>query len=227
MLDNESKKQLKAITNSIDELMNFRDRTKAPNPVTHRYIGTIVDNTLGLLCSVANSLDKGCRKITFDQMENWTSLMQAVYRSFFSSLHIAIEKALLETNVKAESSEGKRYIKIINEICENEPQKKELLEYFTKRTPSFSDLLDALLKDKKMNSNKKTIWRKYFKALSILRNKASHSDTKLSDIQRQSLIDGGFKVCVSQHGELQANTNMYAQIVKYVLDFLDEMNQDL
>lgn len=230
MLDNEGKKHLKRITESIDELKGFNGRTKDPNPVTHQYIGVIVDNTLGFLCSAANSLDKGRRVATFDQMKNWTSLMRAVHQSFFSTLHIAIEAALedlcTKLSVTAKSSERGRYLKIIKKINENEDHKNELSAYFEKRKPSFDDKVDAILKSRKLEEQKKTTWRKFFKAITILRNKASHPpNPKLSEPEIQSLRDGGFDTCVSKNGELQANPRMYAQIVKYVLDFFDEANQ--
>lgn len=229
MVDNEAKKHLKAITISIQELTSFQDRTRTPNPIMHQYIGTVVDNTVGLLCSAANSLDEGCRHIIFDQMKNWVSLMQAVHRSFFSSLHIAIEKEFLDLcagiDLTAESSIRKRYIKVVNEISGNEPQKQKLLSYFNKCEPSFHDLLNALLKIVRINKYKKKIWRQYFKALTILRNKASHSDVTLSSSEKQSLNEGGFSVAVSRDGKIQMNSRMYAQIIKHILDFFDEANQ--
>lgn len=161
MSDNESKKILKYITDSMYELKGCQDRVKDSNLITHRYIGTIINNTLVFLCSVANSLDGRSRHIEFDQMRGWKSAMQAVHRSFVSTLHLAIETGLEDLctrlNVTAESSERKRYLKIVNEINGNDNHKKTLTTYFEKRKPSFEDKVNAILKYRKIIEKEKKI----------------------------------------------------------------------
>jgi len=74
--------------------MSFHARTAAPAPIPHQYVGTVADTTIGLLTAPANALDNGVRRIQFSNDRNWLSLMQAVHRSFFSSLQLAIESGL-------------------------------------------------------------------------------------------------------------------------------------
>lgn len=230
-MDSKAMKHLKQIQKSINELYLFQDQTKSPNPISNQYIGTVVDNTIGLLCSVANSLDKGDRYITFDQWGNWKSLMQAVHRSFFSSLHIAVEAAISDLSIKygleCHSSIKVRYVKVVEKITGNEPEKEKLIKYFNKCKPSFEDQFNSLLDFAKFDDSRKKIWRLYFKGLTILRNKASHSDVTLSAAEIKSLKEGGFTVVISSLQELKINTRIYAQIVKHILDFYCELNKGL
>lgn len=75
-------KHLQRILEAVDELTAFHSRTAAPAPMPHQFVGTVVDNTVGLLTAPANALDGGARAIRFSDHANWLSLMQAVHRSF-------------------------------------------------------------------------------------------------------------------------------------------------
>ncbi|MEE8125986.1 MAG: hypothetical protein V3T42_09255, partial [Nitrospirales bacterium] len=139
---------LKRIQEALDELILLQDRTRDPNPIAHQYIGTIVDNTIGLLTAPANSLDKGCRNVTFSDDENWLSLMTAVHRSFLSSLHTAVEmsleRILEDQKTKAENKQQKKYKEKLKTY---EPIDEILEAFITKIIEgiplNFRDKLDA------------------------------------------------------------------------------------
>jgi len=68
---------LVAIDAAIASLIALSGRMTAPAPVSHQFIGTIVDNTIVLLTAPGNSLDIGSRSFMFSHTRNWISLMQA------------------------------------------------------------------------------------------------------------------------------------------------------
>src|SRR5579884_1243306 len=85
---------LDSIVAAMEELLRISRRGAAPASIPSQYIGTIIDNTAALLTAPANALDQGNRHVTFSEPANWLSLMQALHRSFFASILIAVEAGL-------------------------------------------------------------------------------------------------------------------------------------
>ncbi len=227
MSSDQQQKHLNAINKSIDELRKFQDRTRSPKPIPHQYVGTVIDSTVGLLCSCANSLDRGGRTIIFSDFDNWLSLMKITHRSFYSNLHVAVELGIKhlckERNLSPESSVGKRFLNKIAKIKCTEKEIRALQKYFSMLEPSFIDHVNILLKHSSLSIERKKIWRQYFNALTILRNKASHSNSRLTNNQSDCLLEGGFSVMVSRNNELQMNTRQYSQLASHILEFFDEI----
>ena len=100
---------------------------------------------------------------------------------------------------------------------------KRVIKSLSPKKPSFNDYLEAALKQ---NSNilehRKKIWRKYFKCISILRNKVSHSDCSLSSSEKDLLMNNGFSAVVNGT-ELQFNSRNYVQICNHVIQFFQEL----
>ena len=219
-------KHLKIIQEAINELGLLEDRTKDPNPFAHRYIGTIVDNTRGLLTAPANSLDKGSRNVTFSDDKHWLSLMQAVHRSFFSSLHTAVEKSfetiLEDKKIEAENKQQKQYKQKLKNY---EPIDVNLEAFITKIIEgiplNFSDKLNAVLELTSLPKTVKGTWRKFFIGMTIVRNQVSHSNSALTQQEQEALIQGGLKALVSTNGDLQVNPGMYKQFAEFSLIFFD------
>lgn len=226
-------KHIKEIDRSIGELLTLQDRTKAPAIIQNQFIGTVIDNTVCLLTAPANSLDKGNRHVTYDKSENWISAMQAVHRSFYSSIHLAIEKALdefcKEKSVKVESSIKKEYEREFLKLKRNLDETTEPLvaKFFDKMSrslrPNFDDYLQTALEISSIKKDRKKMWRKFYDALTILRNKSAHSDPNLTDNEVQRLKDGGYGALVSTNNQLQINPRNYFQIAFHTLDFFDEL----
>jgi len=101
---------LEHILASLDELLLVSKKTSAPSDNCFQYLGTTVDNTILLLTAPAKILDDGYRRLIFNEDKNWVSLMQEVHRSFFSSIQVAVEKALTEQCGSVENNNKKRLI---------------------------------------------------------------------------------------------------------------------
>lgn len=223
---------LQRILEAVDELMVFHPQTAAPAPIPHQFIGTVVDNAVGLLTAPANALDGGARAVRFSDIANWLSLMKAVHRSFFSSLHLAIESGLVALCREREVVVYNRFYKsAIEAVAQIEREAgssktvqravKTLHTYLKRQHTRFDDYLHAVLDPISLPRETKTQWRRFFRALSIVRNKASHSDVSLTGIERKALLDGGCGVMISSSGELVINPRVYAQFVTFALQFFD------
>jgi hypothetical protein len=161
--------------------------------------------------------------------------MQAVHRSFFASIHLATERGLTElcerNGIAISSSLYESSTRAIEKIeaaaGENESVHralKELRVLIPANRPFFNDYLNAALSNSQLGKKTKTQWRRFFGALSIVRNKASHSDTTLTESERKKLAEGGFAVLISDTGELVMNPRMYVQAASYILDFFDVLS---
>jgi hypothetical protein len=223
---------------AIKELGAFHQRTADPAPLPHQYVGTIIDNTIGLLGAPLNSIDGGSRYIKFDDPHNWRSLMQAVHRSFFSSILSAVEKGLYhlceEHQFEVTGSQSEKLLASVHEIQEllqgagiQTKELEKIAKHFQAYKPGFNDYLNALLEESSLNKDAKKKWRGFFRALSIVRNKVSHSDVSLTDQERSDLHSGGCGVMVAGDGSLAINTRMYAQVASIVLVFFDELYPSL
>jgi hypothetical protein len=222
-----------AIDAAIAELLALGKRTGAPASIQHQYIGTMVDNTMVLLTAPANSLDSGKRICRFTEMHNWISLMQAVHRSFLSSIQTATEKGLAEY-CKANNAD------VCSRMKDNTEAQLKILEEHVNSTaeiaraikklrvsnrgmrPAFDDYLETAMGVAKLSKETKKTWRTFFRSLSILRNKVSHSDSLLDENERACLREGGFgKLISADNGQLSMNARMYKEIASYTLDFFD------
>jgi hypothetical protein len=224
-------KHLESIQIASSELLAMQKRTAHPALVQHQYIGTVLDNTISLLTAPANSLDRGHRYLTFTDPKNWLSLMQAVHRSFLSSIHTATEKGLVDycntRGAVVESRIRSDAVVHLNELAklvgDEHRALKKLHRLIGKGHPSFDDYLNSALEVSCFTTKQKTVWRRFFKALSTVRNKVSHSDTTLSDAEQEALKTGGLGAMVSSKGELMVNPQMYHQLATFLLDFFDSL----
>lgn len=224
---------LTRIQESTNQLLLLSAKTGYPAPIPHQYIGTVIDNTIGLLTAPANSLDLGNRVASHTDDHQWLSLMQSVHRSFFSSIYLATEMALSHmcatNNIEVHSRQQETMSKAIDAI-EAAVENKAILkrQFKTLRTagpkhPAFKDYLETALSIKEHNAEFKKTWRKFFDALSIIRNKVSHSNTSINDNEKNSLIDANFGAFISAEGTLQANPRMYEQVALNTLQFFDAL----
>ena len=225
---------LQHIEESLAALLTFAPRTAAPAHVAHQYVGTVIDNTLAHSVAAANSLDGGTRTATFSESRNWESLLQAVHRLFFASMHLAIERGLndvceaagVEVQSSTTSQFDREYDKLLTALeidSSNEQAQRFKKKCRPRAHPTFDDHLNAALKLPSLNLPRETqqTWRSFFRALSIVRNKASHSDPTLSSTETADLAKGGCAAMVSSNDTLVLNVRMHTQVVERVLSFLD------
>lgn len=223
---------LKHITAAMDELLQISGRGAAPASEQAQYIGTVVDNTLALLTSPANALDRGDRHVTFDESTNWLSLMQAVHRSFFASILIAVEAGLAVvcqehrtvvisgTRKKADAIAARIETKVDPLLVETELRD---LRRLGSAQPTFNDYLDHVLAARQIAPERRRLWWRFFRAMSIVRNKASHALTSLTAQERRDLDAGGCAALIDLEGNLQLTARMYGQVARLAFDFWDEI----
>lgn len=221
------------IDGSIAELSRLSARTSSPAHIAHQFIGTVVDNTSALLTAPANSLDHGTRRATFSEFPNWQSLMKAVHRSFFSSIHLATERGLAviceEQSIHVESSAARCFDRELAKLIEmvGDDRTVKQIHRLSKSVPRFRPTFDvnAVLKQSTYSRESKRTWRSFFHSLTIARNKSAHSDPSLTRTEARTLVDGGCGAMVSDRGTLIANPMMYNQVACHVLDFFDVLTQ--
>lgn len=224
----EQESHVKSLDEAVAELLPLTRITAAPAPVQYQYVGTMVENTLVMLTAVANSVDGGDRYLTFSDFRNWVSAMAAVHRSFYSSIVMAVEISLVEfcrdEGVMVTSGRLAQAESIISELDESATAKiKKRILSLAGGNPAFMDYVRAAVKARISEAERRAIWVNFFDALTILRNKASHSDVSLSEGERKRLVAGGCEVLVADDGNLQLNSRNYKQVVDFVLMFYREL----
>lgn len=154
--------------------------------------------------------------------------MQAVHRSFFSSIHTAVEKALSEQCTFVDIKNKKKVDSLVEELGDKLTKtQKRVIKSLSPKKPSFNDYLDAALKKNgTIPEHRKTAWRKYFNCLSVVRNKVSHSDCALNHNERELLMQNGFSPLVNGT-ELQINSRFYSQVCNHVIQFFQELGYTL
>lgn len=219
---------IKRIDESIKELISLQVITSPPASTQMCFLGTAITSMIYHLVGVANALDGGSRSIVKGEFEDWLSYMKTIHRVFFSLIHACLELALLEIISQHKIPINVGYNKKIDNILvnlksvENSNKARKLIEKMKRKNPEFNDHLEAILKNRFKEVKKRKMWRNYFKALSIVRNKSSHSDVTLTSEQKEILLSGGFRVMVSEDGSLVANSRMYKQICDHIIQFLNE-----
>lgn len=99
-----------------------------------------------------------------------------------------------------------------------------LKEHFIKKKPSFEDKVSTLLDECIPDNDKKKYWRNFFRAITVLRNKSSHEDTSLSQIDKESLINAEFGFMISGD-QLTINFTDFSTICNRALNFYNEVAQ--
>ncbi len=222
------------IVESLNELELLSPTLGAPASVQKQYIGTCVDDTLVMLTGVANSIDGGGRHITFSDEASWHSAMKAVNRSFSNSIVSHTEKACADWCAAKGITVESRRLKKGQKLCELVRNASITDESIVQRLekgildlagskPAFSDYVNTVIENSNVGSERAKMWRKFFKALSTPRNKASHSDVTLSQHEVDELRASGFGALISSEGELQLNSRHYKEICGHVLLFFEEL----
>jgi len=227
-LSHKKKHYLDVINQALPQLVEIHKRTAKPELLLHQYVGTIADSLAGLLDGAANSLI-GNSRIVFSELRSWEIMSSLILRSFFSHMHSSIEQGFIEfyTTQQLSLPKSTRNQKIIKKILKIENEHaydlSELRKFFKDSPPTFTDYLNGLLKESSLRKKRKEIWNNYFKALTIIRNKASHSNAILNENEITELNKGGFTPMISKNNTIEANPLYYVQVINFTLDFFDEL----
>jgi hypothetical protein len=159
-------------------------------------------------------------------------------RAFFSDLHIGVEEGLKEVI----SNQG--FIVIVSKhelaksILQNIEKKLEDTTLISGelnkilrlggKFATFNDYLNTVLNNiKSLDKNYQSNARAYFDALSIIRNKISHSDTALSESEKKKLKRGKFNNAISTDGSLQMTFEGYKFLLTDIVRFFDNLYSHL
>jgi hypothetical protein len=223
------------------QLGELEDRTVVPAPIPHRYVGSAARAVRAMLlgpCHIAQQFAEAERSADPELIAaNDTHLAQVMLvidRAFFQMIHTAVQMGL-ETVCETEgwsvqNSQARQLNGIIARLREKDQKGRfgDELKQLTRmrpKFPRFDDYLETVLKRKEMPEQFTGMARRYFIALSILRNKCSHTDVRLTDAERKRLRDGGFGAVISDDGELIAGPKLFPQVVDHVLHFFDAVCQ--
>lgn len=222
-------KYLPYVEKAYDDLIKLRQSLTGKTEIAHRYIGTVISNTAALLTAPCNSIDEGKRKVIFSDDSEIFSLIQAIMRSFLSSLHataeIGIEKILEDRQIEVVSSFKKTKEKKFAKFQDVSEEVKEFVTKIIERyKPSFEDKLNEVIKQTSLNNEDRQKWRKFFQGLTIARNKASHSDPSLTEGEKETLLDGDLSILVTEEGDLQVDPRIWHQLAEKTLDFFENVN---
>lgn len=157
-----------------------------------------------------------------------------MHRTFFSDLLISSEEGLMKI-IKDEGIDvvvSKRKLaesivtgiqKKLSDTSNIEKELKKIIR-LGGSFMTFNDHLNAVLGHTKLSVAYKQSCRAYFDALSIIRNKVSHSNMDLSELEKLKLKKGKFTNAISKDGTLQMTYEGYAPLLKDVVRFFDTIN---
>jgi len=237
-LSADDRRNLEVIDETISKLITMIPETSPPASIPRRYIGTIIANTATLLTAPANLLDRAGRFVASSlPAEEFKSSIQSVHRSFYTSLIQALELALkeicrlkdIEITAHNKTKRDKLYDQIAPSVGNSGDAYKalkKLQKYNTKSHFEAADYLNAALSATNLDDLQNKRWRAYFRALTIVRNKSSHSDTSLSEGEKTELRNGELGECVSDDGVLVINPTMYLSNLTRVLELIDALMID-
>lgn len=227
---------LRELDTAISELLALAPRAGHPAPIPQQYVGTTINNAAMLLTVPASALDGRARIPTPSEDSVWHSIMKAVHRTFLASLQAAVEGGLVhicdQLHLAVTSGARARATGLAERIRQKvdpSPIEGELRELARtgSNQPAFDDYLEPVLENCFASDDRRREWRRFFRAFSIVRNKASHFNPALNGHERQALAAGGMGAMVDVNGNLQINPRVYAQLSKLSLDFFDEAVQGL
>lgn len=169
--------------------------------------------------------------------EFFNAAQASMHRQFFADLHTGVEAGLIQIiknkNVQIEISKKKRAESIVkrieNKIADISIISKEIedIKKLVVNRPAFNDHLDTVLKATNLSEDYKKSSRSYFEALSIIRNKVSHSDMTLTDGEKTKLKNGKLGNAIGSDGLLQMTVEGYKPLITDVVRFFDNVHTNL
>ena len=221
-----------AFKDAIDQLTDLEARTAHTAPVPYRYVGQIIRNTKVLLTAPANTFSNKPKFNLGGNDKSRTLLIGSIHRSFFADIHGNSEEGLSticnDRGITVESNQKKQIEDLLQKI-ELETGHNLRVKRHTSRLrkkmrsirPNLMDYVNTLLKQSDLTKEKQKTWKDFFEAITILRNKCSHSIFNIEESERKKLIAGGFQQSVNIPGEIIVGPRMYSQVANNILNFFD------
>lgn len=226
------------IKKEIKELKTIQQIMMVKNP-TYPFLDPVINNVMISMVDLILYLEGGNPyfKNPTKEFSNYRQI--GMHRIFFSELHIAVEEGLRNMvkdqnfQVKINKQELakniveciKQKLKCISLIIL--PEMNKIIRLAGK-SPTFNDYLNAVLDNiPSLETKYKLEVRIYFDALNIIRNKISHSNMELSELEKTKLIRAKFKNAITPDGQLQMTFEGYKFLINDVIHFFDNLNAHL
>jgi hypothetical protein len=217
---------------ALADLHALGQRARAAGTEAHGQVAFILNGIISFLAAQANVLDtSGKTRLAIpNDVDTWQSVNVVINRAFLGLLHTAVEGGLIDIcrrlNIVASSRRAQAIAladRLRRKLKDPGLVASELrkLEKMGSVHPEFHDYLEGALK-KTISSDRQKTWRRFFDALSVVRNKVSHSETALTEADIERLNRGGLAAMIID-GELKIAPQSYEQLVRFVLDFFDEL----
>jgi hypothetical protein len=150
--------------------------------------------------------------------------VQAVHRYFVSTVQVATERGLRvicdeqEIEVRCALREQAQRIveRLAGKISESDARR---IMGLVGKHPHFDDYLNAVMGKAGLTRAEAIPWREFFRALSIIRNKVSHSDTTLTAQDVSRINAGGLSAAIKADGTLGWGPPMYAPVLNRIAQF--------
>ncbi len=228
---------IKKLKESIVNLQGIEKILVKKNP-NHSFLYSVIGNAGSGMIELLLYLEG--KNPYYNQFDDkfYNNRQATMHRVFFGDLHVAVEeglrKIITEQKLTIITSKVLMANNIVNKISSKLSDmtaiKHELTEIkkLASNHPTFNDYLNTVLNHIKRLSNKyKKASRVYFDGLSIIRNKVSHSDMSLTDIEKQKLKNAKLGNAISKDGLLQMTFEGYKFLVGDVIRFFDTLYANL
>jgi len=237
-MDKDQKKVFEdKIKTEIRELKLIQQILQIKKP-SYEFLDPTINNAIASLVDILLYLEGKNPYYKEFSVDFFNYRQTAMHREFFSNLFIDTETGLRNTIsfVKIEVEIGRQ--RLANSIVESIRKKirksqtieKELHQVIRLggKFPTFNDFLNSLLSNlPKLNEGYKLECRIYFDALNIIRNKISHSDEKLSEIEKGKLKRAKFSKAITKDGLLQMTFEGYRLLLNDIIRFFDHIYASL
>lgn len=181
------------------------DQSLTPQAGPVRFLCTVIGGT-AMMLAVPHNLAHPERRIGIQQFipgrddEAFDLLLQFIFRTFLTSTHVWCEQGIIEfcnqrgLSVRCSLTDRWEAAEaVMNSIAHtlSPADKKKLVALRRRGHPSSADFVNASTQH--LPPDRRTYWRDFFDALSIIRNKCSHGhiDPELTVDERKRLTKGG------------------------------------
>lgn len=225
---------IEKLKKSINTLQTLQILLRKKNPPHEMLYPVIVNAVIGMTNALLYLEEKHPYMLSFNE-DFFNNLQVTMHITFFSDLHTGTEECLAQIIknkgfvIKVNKLEqAKSIIKSIERKTNNSSGIKNDLKKIrnlVSKNPTFNDFLNTVLNNSPgLSETYKKECRLYFDALSIIRNKVSHSRTALTENEKARLTSAKFKTAIDKGGNLQMTFEGYIHLIDDVVRFLDTIH---
>lgn len=220
----------------ISELQDLQKILNLKNP-NLPFLAPCLENAIyAMTCSLAYA-DKKNSLLPKFRVKYFKNRQITMHRTFLSDLHTNTEEGLRRIiksqRFRVENSGRNKIEGIIDKIKTKTgtidlTDQIESLSRLASTRHSFPDYLDCVLKNiSGLRDQYRKDARLYFEALSIARNKVSHSDMTFTDAEQEKLRIAKLSKMIDVRGRLQMTFEGYKLLLGDVIRFFDNLYANL